>query len=185
MAIILLIKTEDGQVTELPILDKIKIGRSGASDFKILDSKMSGLHCSFEVNSKGELIFKDLESTNGSFLNNSKITQTIVRINDTIKIGNTLISIDETKLNPRERSAIGASNLPTRNDKTLPEMNVPESTVVLPKIPKKKIGVSLNKGLKEKKPLSDWTAASDNIIDQEESSGFTKMLTIDKNKKKK
>jgi pSer/pThr/pTyr-binding forkhead associated (FHA) protein len=182
MAIILIIKTEDGQVTELPILDKMRIGRSSSSDYKITDSKMSGLHCSFEINSKGELLFKDLESTNGSFLNNSKITQTLVKINDIIKIGNTTIKIDATKLNPRERTALGSSSHSNEGEKTLPEVGR-DATIVMPKTPKKK-AITLNKEIKEKKPVSNWAGGSDNIIEQEESSGYTKMLQLNKKKKK-
>jgi pSer/pThr/pTyr-binding forkhead associated (FHA) protein len=184
MTIILNIKTEDGQVAELPVLDKIKLGRSSSSDYKIVDTKMSGIHCSFEINNQGELLFKDLESTNGSFLNNSKITQTLMRIGDIIRIGNTLIRIDESKLNAREKASLGESTANSKNDKTLPGKS-DDATKVLPRIAPKKKTISLNKEIKERKPLrSDWAAGSDNIIEQEESSGMTKMLKLNTKKKK-
>ncbi len=184
MTIILNITTEDGQVTELPVLDKIKLGRSSSSDFKIVDTKMSGIHCSFEINNQGELLFKDLESTNGSFLNNSKISQTLMRIGDIIRIGNTLIRIDESKLNTRERVSLGTSTASSKNDKTLPGES-DDATRIIPKIAPKKKTISLNKEIKERKiPRSDWAAGSDNIIEQEESSGMTKMLKLNTKKKK-
>ena len=73
MAIILIIKTDDGEVTELPLLSKIIMGRSSSSDFTIKDNKMSGSHCSFEITNRGQVMFTDLGSTNGSYYNNSKI----------------------------------------------------------------------------------------------------------------
>ena len=177
MAIILFIKTEDGLVTELPILGKVTMGRSSSSDYKIADAKMSGVHCSFEKNSKGQVVFTDLESTNGSFLNNSIIRQTLVRVNDVIRIGNTLIKIDDKRLNSSERIAVGVS-LAQKADKTLPGGSTVGGAVPLPK----KKTVVLNKDIKAKKKVaSNWNGA-ENVVDQEET-GHTKFLKLDKKKK--
>ena len=180
MAIILLIRTEDEKVVELPILDKIKIGRSSASDYKIADTKMSGIHCSFQITPQGELLFTDLDSSNGSFLNNSKITQTLVRINDIIRIGNTVIKIDETKLTSSEKSLLAsATNKTVKSEK-------PKAIKEPTKILAKKKAITLNKDIKVRKGArEDWGADSENVIEQDASSGLTKMLKLDKNKKKK
>ena len=175
MAIILLITTEDGQVNELPVLSKIIMGRSSTSDYKITDSKMSGAHGAFEVNAKGHLIYTDLGSTNGSFLNNSLVAQTRVCVNDVIRIGNTIIKIDEKRLNSSERLSIGTSN-PNHGEKTLP--NVP---VIAEDEEKKKRTVVLGKNIKSKKTVSNW-AKAENVLDQEET-GHTKFLKLDKKKK--
>ncbi len=189
MAIILLIKTEDGQVTELPILNKVVMGRSGNCDYKIADIKMSGTHCSFEVNNAGQILFTDLGSTNGSFLNNSQIMQTFFRVNDIMRIGNTLIKIEEKRLTATERLAIGTSVASRKNDKTLPDMSkigskAPVETQDLnPDGSPKKKTIVLNKAHKEKKKMaSNWIGA-ENVIDQEASSGQTKFLKLDKKKK--
>lgn len=188
MAIVLLIKTEDGQLTELPILHKVIMGRSGNSDYKIADTKMSGTHCSFDVNNAGQLIFADLGSSNGSFLNNSQITQTLVRVNDVIRIGNTLIKIDETRLSASERIAVGTSVASRINDKTLPGISEINSKAAsgsgqnAAKGPKKKT-IVLNKTLKVKQKVSSNWDSAENVIDQEASSGRTKFLKLDKKKK--
>lgn len=188
MAIILLIKTEEGQVTELPIFGKVTLGRSGNSDFKIADIKMSGTHCSFEVNEKGQILFSDLGSSNGSYLNNSQVLQTLFRVNDIIKIGNTLIKLDEKRLLANERLAIGLSQVKKKSDKTLPEMSrintsdlthTPESEQIEP--PKKKT-IVLNKEHKEKKKISANWVANENLIDQEASNGMTRVLKLALNK---
>lgn len=195
MAVILIIKTEDGQLTELPVLNKVVMGRSGSSDYKIADLKMSSKHCSFEMTGKGELLFCDLGSTNGSYINNSQVTQTYVRINDVIRIGNTLIKIDEKRLSAPERLAIGTTTLRNKNDKTLPALgklhpnatNTTESpnspNAGNPPVQKKKT-VVLGKNVKEKKrPVNHWSSAAETVIDQEESTGHTKFLKLDKKKK--
>jgi pSer/pThr/pTyr-binding forkhead associated (FHA) protein len=197
MAIVLIIKTEDGQTTELPILGKITIGRSSTSDFKVIDSKMSGQHCKLSINIKGEVQLEDLGSTNGSFINNSRIQMSLVKLNDVIRIGNTLIKILDSKLTATERRAIGYSNYSEKNEKTVPmltqnqmekeNVGVEEAEAVIKAA--KKHAVVLNKEhLKKKRPpVTDWKTGNENVIEQEESSGMTKMLKIETSviKKKK
>ena len=197
MAVILLIKTEDGQVSELPVLNKVVMGRSSSSDYKIVDSKMSSKHCSFEVTGKGEVLFCDLGSTNGSYINNSQVHQTYVRINDVIRIGNTLIKIDDKRLSPSERLAIGSTQLRNKNDKTLPALGSlrpngtnsvdnPERPGELKGESPKKKTVVLGKNIKDKKrPVNHWAGSADTVLEQEESTGHTKFLKLDKDKTKK
>lgn len=199
MAIILLITTEDGQVSELPLLNKVTMGRSSSSDYKILDTKMSGSHCSFEITPKGQILFKDLGSSNGSFLNNSQIMQTLFRVNDIMKIGYTTIKLEERRLSTSERIAIGTSLPSKENEKTLPDLsnfktkpndvNSAEEENAEAKAeasPKKKTIVLSQEHKEKKKAVSNWGA--ENVIDQEESSGNTKFLKLNKfslEKKKK
>lgn len=191
MAIILIIKTEDGEVTELPVLNKIIMGRSSSADFTIKDSKMSGQHCTFEMTHKGQLMFTDLGSTNGSFFNNSRISQTVVKINDVVRVGNTLIKLDEKRLSTNERMTIGVSTRKEENEKTLPVMSEKERKAIenaeiqseeaADKSPKRRT-VVLDKSIKAKKKAPDDFNGVDTILDQEVSTGATKMLKLDSNK---
>lgn len=183
MAIILIIKTEDGGITELPLLNKIIIGRSSSSDYTIHDSKMSGQHCSFEFTPQDQIKFTDLGSTNGSYFNNSKITQSIFKINDVIRIGNTEITIEEKRLSIGERRSIGISNQ-INNDKTLPSLE--DSKKKTEKPDKKKspirrniVGV-IDKNIKERIRQPVDLSNVDVVLDQEASTGDTKMLKLDK-----
>lgn len=188
MAVILIIKTEDGEVTELPVLNKIIMGRSSSADFTIKDNKMSGQHCSFEMTMKGQLMFTDIGSTNGSFFNNSRISQTVVKINDVIRVGNTLIKIDEKRLSSSERMSIGLSTRKLENEKTLPVMSEKDRKAIekaeiqseeaADKSPKKRT-VVLDKSIKEKKRAPDDFNGVDTILEQEVSTGATKMLKLD------
>ena len=181
MAIILLIETEDGEVTELPILERMVIGRSSTSDLKINDAKMSGSHCSFEINNRGQLLLKDLGSTNGSFLNDLKVKQASILIGDVVKIGNTLIRIDSKKLNENERKALGSPETRIISDKTRSHLTTTKSE--LKEATRKRI--VLGKNPKEKKLIPNWSKKGPGDIEPEASSGKTKMLQLDAAKKKK
>ncbi len=192
MAIVIIIKSEDGQTVELPIMGKISLGRSSASDYKITDSKMSGQHCTFSLNKNGELVFEDLNSTNGSYINNNKIHQSIVKINDVIRIGNTLIKIDEKKLTSKERMVVGFTNHVIKEEKTVPILTnthqIKDSNDKDVGKPTKKPTIILNKDHLKKKKLNEnnyMGNANENVIEQEESSGMTKMLKLDSIIKKK
>lgn len=173
MAIILIIKTEDGGITELPILSKIIIGRSSTSDFVIKDSKMSGSHCTIEITAREQVMFTDLGSTNGSYFNNNKTTQAFLQINDVIRIGNTFIRLEEKRLSISERRSIGVSSHMDKNEKTLPG-DEPK------KKDSQKQNVVIDKNIKFNKEKSIDLSNVDVVHDQEPSSGATKMLKLDR-----
>lgn len=199
MAIVILIKTPDGEVSEFPILNRVVLGRSSSCDFKISDSKMSGTHCAFEVSSKGQLLFKDLGSTNGSFLNNSAVQEVHVKINDVIKIGDTLIQIYEKRLSPSDKTAIGYSTVKPTNDKTLPELadlnkSPKEKTIMLKKSQqdqgKKRAVIGLSDKMRQEKEKEKESrdkmkmGSTKNVMDRE-SSGHTKFLELEEEREKK
>lgn len=68
------------------------IGRGSTSDIKLNDKTISRIHCYAEW--KGNHIYiKDNSSTNGTLLNGEKITTAAARNGDTIRMGNTIISV--------------------------------------------------------------------------------------------
>jgi pSer/pThr/pTyr-binding forkhead associated (FHA) protein len=149
---------------------------------------MSGSHCSFEITARGQVMFTDMGSTNGSYFNNSKISQTVVKINDVIRIGDTIIKLEEKRLTASERMAIGVSTYREDSEKTLPGMGNSEKLLIqkhedqmdreAEKSPKKRT-VILDKNIKMKKKAPLTFARIDTIHDQEPSSGTTKMLKLD------
>lgn len=103
MALVVLIKCPDGSIIDVPMFGPIVIiGRSSKSDIKIEDPMISSKHCSIELKNN-TLIFKDLGSTNGSYLYNSQISSVQIRCGDQVRIGNTYIYLDESKLSPKEK----------------------------------------------------------------------------------
>src|ERR1041385_5235031 len=59
------------------------IGRGFANDFKIPDPSVSGSHCSIIIDS-GNVIIKDLGSTNGTFINRAPVTEATLHPGQTI-----------------------------------------------------------------------------------------------------
>jgi len=193
MPVVLIFKTEN-QTVEYPLLSKTTVGRSSSCDLKIEDKQMSGKHGSFEVTPGGQLMYTDLGSTNGSFLNNSQIAKTVFKLNDRLKLGNTWVSIDEKSLSSKERLSIGKTLL--NEDETLVVGTLSQTNSIVRgdlavkdaanKAAEKK-SIVLNKDLKKKKlQQANWSGRSDeNLIEAEESSGKTKMLKLDVGKKSK
>jgi pSer/pThr/pTyr-binding forkhead associated (FHA) protein len=182
MAVVLLISTNNENPFELPILGKCTLGRSSSSDLKLDDKQMSGKHGIFELNSKGELFYTDLGSTNGSYLNNSQIHKIQFKLNETLRLGNTIITIDEKKLNPKERIAIGKGLAQANGGDTLVIDKDKEKT----EQSHQKKSIILNKDLKNKTAKPNWMSGkNEKLIEQEKSSGLTKMLKLDIEKPKK
>lgn len=172
MAIVLLVSIKNGQTFELPILGKFSLGRSRSCDLPVDDDQMSGQHGLFELNSKGVLTYTDLESTNGSFLNESKIQKIHFKINETLRLGNTTITIDQKKLNAQEKITLGAgidSSSKKSIDIQAQEEQKPKNQ------PKIKIGVKKDNPHERK----------DNLFEQEASTGKTQFLKLDIDSKKK
>ncbi len=62
------------------------IGRGFANDFKIPDPSVSASHCQITFEN-GNAIIKDLGSTNGTFVNRAKVTETALQPGQTIHLG--------------------------------------------------------------------------------------------------
>lgn len=189
MPVVLIFKTPEDTI-EMPILSKITVGRSGSCDLTIPDKQVSGKHGTFELNAQGQILYKDLESSNGSYLNNNQIQNTIIKINDTLKIGNTVVSIDEKKLSSKERISIGVSDLKGKTGLTMNNSNKTSSEVENVVIAERKISpqekepksVVLNKKLKNpnQEASEEWARnKNEKLIEQEASTGHTKMLKLD------
>jgi hypothetical protein len=83
----LLLRVDESQ-KEFPLTKtKIKIGRAKQNDIIVPDLNVSRKHALIIKTNRGYLL-KDLESTNGTYLNGERITEKLLKHNDFIKIGN-------------------------------------------------------------------------------------------------
>ena len=79
-------ETPDKTFRILP--DAVKtIGRATGADFIIDAGLVSRLHCRVTVLPTGELEVKDLESTNGTFVNGSRVTTARLVAGDRLQVG--------------------------------------------------------------------------------------------------
>lgn len=108
MAIYLISKhVESDLKNEFKLIGKIYVGRSSSCHFHFShDDRMSGKHGSFQFGPNGEIIYKDLESRNGSLLNGKKITETVLVSTDELQLGKTIIKIDRNRLTSEELEMI-------------------------------------------------------------------------------
>lgn len=75
----------------------LTIGRAQSVNCPISDTKISSNHCQLILNDKGiELI--DLKSKNGTYVNGLKISRMNIYIGDEIRVGDTRIILDPSKM---------------------------------------------------------------------------------------
>lgn len=82
---------------ELLLNTPATLGRRSKNSIHVLDPKMSGYHCRFILTNAGLRVF-DLNSKNGIYLNSIKIEEAEIFVGDQLKMGDTLITIDEKNL---------------------------------------------------------------------------------------
>lgn len=89
-------QNEDGLHAFVELADKpVVVGRSTEADIVLSDSKVSRLHCGVRIDN-GVAMVKDLGSRNGTFVNAVRIeAPTPLHPGDHIRIGDTLLSIEE------------------------------------------------------------------------------------------
>lgn len=106
-----------GQSYELKV-DKTTVGRVEDNTFQIADPSVSSHHCEIHLQGEG-LLIKDLNSTNGSFINGEKITEATLKAGQTLKLGQVELRIDDgTVPAPAKPAAAPASGKP-RQDQTM------------------------------------------------------------------
>jgi hypothetical protein len=90
----LLLRVGDSQ-KDFPLTKlEIKIGRAKQNDIVVPDLNVSRKHALIIKTDRGYLL-KDLESTNGTYLNGERITEKFLKHNDFIKIGNATFTFKE------------------------------------------------------------------------------------------
>ena len=79
-----------------PLFDnrEITVGRSPTNNISIRDENISRVHCQIVV-SDGTVILTDLQSTNGTFLNNERVMDCMLKVHDIIRVGATLLELEE------------------------------------------------------------------------------------------
>src|SRR3989304_7398177 len=72
----------------------ITIGRDDSQTIKVFDQGISRQHS--EIFRIGEMCFiRDLNSTNGTYLNGKKVTEEMLRMGDEITVGNTVLAFED------------------------------------------------------------------------------------------
>lgn len=74
-----------------------RLGRGPSNDFQIEHPTVSSRHCEI-VLSEAELLIRDCDSTNGTFLANEPITQGTLAAGQTLRLGDVEMLVDSTEV---------------------------------------------------------------------------------------
>ncbi len=132
-----------GRTHELTV-DKTTIGRVEDNTFQIADPSVSSHHC--EVLLRGsDVVLKDLNSTNGSFINGEKVAETVLKLGQTFRLGQIELQLLGEGMTPAAPSAPTGSApgpapapAPAPSPINAPQKKAVDQTLVLPR------GVNLN-----------------------------------------
>ena len=93
------------------------IGRNATNDFRIHDANVSSFHCEIVVSSDAILVH-DLASTNGTYIDNTRIDEARILPGQILKLGNIELRLDALPQTDPPRVAIPASAAPSAQPTT-------------------------------------------------------------------
>ena len=67
-------------------VDKTTIGRVEDNAFQIPEASISSHHCEILLRG-GDVVVKDLNSTNGTFINGAPVTESVLKLGQTLRLG--------------------------------------------------------------------------------------------------
>jgi pSer/pThr/pTyr-binding forkhead associated (FHA) protein len=135
--LVVLSPEQKGRSYELKV-DKTTIGRVEDNTFQIAESSVSSHHC--EVLLRGsDVIIKDLNSTNGTFINGEKISESVLKAGQTLKLGQIELRLETGETSTTAPAAPGApAAAPSSGTTSVGSKKQLDQTVVM------KRGVSLD-----------------------------------------
>lgn len=114
-----------GRAHELNV-DRTTIGRVEDNTFQIADPSVSSHHCEAQLRGS-EVLIRDLNSTNGSFINGEKIAESVLKPGQTLRLGQVELKLEVE----------GMTTTPTTPATPVPAKKSVDSTMIMPR------GVSL------------------------------------------
>ena len=90
------VETDDAAALTFRILPNgmKTIGRAATADFTIDRALVSRLHCRL-VDENGRLEVEDLDSTNGTFVNDQQVKRKMLSAGDTLRVGRVELTVAE------------------------------------------------------------------------------------------
>ena len=111
--LVILTQGMTGRAQELNV-DRTTIGRVEDNTFQIADPSVSSHHCEVLLRG-GEVLIRDLNSTNGSFINEAQITESVLKPGQKLRLGQIELKLEaEGAAAPAVQSAPAAPVPPPR-----------------------------------------------------------------------
>src|SRR5271154_3304241 len=104
----------------------ITIGRADGNLFQISDPSVSGRHCEVRLTGGG-LIVRDLQSTNGTFVDGKNVTEAALKPGQSFRLGDVELRLEMVTTEPRPGTAFITRSLVTTAAATAPPTPSPES----------------------------------------------------------
>jgi len=70
------------------------LGRAARADFVVDVPLVSRFHCRFTASAEGGLLLEDLESTNGTLVNDKRIEKSLLTQGDRVRIGRVELAVE-------------------------------------------------------------------------------------------
>jgi len=118
-----------GRAHELNV-DRTTIGRLEDNSFQIADPSVSSHHCEALLRG-GEILIRDLNSTNGSFINDAKITEQVLKPGQTLRLGQVELKLDAPDAAPAPGAAPAHASVPTSAPGPAPARRPADATMVM------------------------------------------------------
>ncbi|HTB62961.1 MAG TPA: FHA domain-containing protein, partial [Opitutales bacterium] len=129
--LVILTQGMTGRAHELNV-DRTTIGRVEDNTFQISDPSVSSHHCEVHLRG-GEILIRDLNSTNGTFINEARITENVLKPGQTPRLGQIELKLEAEGAGaaPATPASPAASSVP------IPPAPAPkkavEATMVIPR----------------------------------------------------
>ena len=104
---------DKGRIIEIPAGRVFIIGRDPTADIPLLDGRTSRHHLRIETHEDG-VYAVDLQSKNGSFVNNAPITQQLLRPGDHLRVGDTILVFMTDATQAMRKSGAGEDTVARR-----------------------------------------------------------------------
>ena len=118
-------------------VDRATVGRVEENTFQIADASVSSRHAEILLQGS-DLLIRDLNSTNGTFINGEKISEAVLKPGQTLRFGQVELKIDDGQPIAATAPAPTPVSSPAPAPAPAPAKKTVDGTMVIPR------GVSLN-----------------------------------------
>jgi predicted component of type VI protein secretion system len=134
--LVILTQGMTGRAHELNV-DRTTIGRVEDNTFQIADASVSSHHCEVLLRG-GEVLIRDLNSTNGSFINDAQITESVLKPGQKLRLGQIELKLEAEGSAPEAAAPAPMTAAAPAPPTPAPTRKAAEATMVMPR------GVSLS-----------------------------------------
>jgi pSer/pThr/pTyr-binding forkhead associated (FHA) protein len=134
--LVILTQGMTGRAHELNV-DRTTIGRVEDNTFQITDPSVSSHHCEVHLRG-GEVLIRDLNSTNGTYINGAQITESVLKPGQTLRLGQIELKLEAEGSAPPAAAPAAPATPAAPAAPAAPPRKAVDATMVMPR------GVSLS-----------------------------------------